>query len=235
VGPDPRDLAADLHLVAAGLEGDDGLDDTLRRLCEVAVKAVPHTTFAGVTMMRRGAPVTAAFTDPGSPEIDARQYESDAGPCLDAFRDGSSHAVEDTGEDDRWPEFAAAARAHGIRSTLSLPLAVAESTLGALNLYSSQPSAYSHADADALESFVAHSAAVLASAQAYWSAQALADQLQTAMRSREVIDQAIGILMERHRCSPHDAMERLREQSQQENRKVRDLAEELVRDRAVDR
>jgi AmiR/NasT family two-component response regulator len=70
---------------------------------------------------------------------------------------------------------------------------------------------------------------VVASAQAYWSSQALADQHQTAMQSRTVIDQAIGMLMERHGISADRAMAQLRQRSQDENRKVRDLARAMVR------
>lgn len=229
---EPRDLTAELLRVAAGFEADADLDATLRRLCEVAVTGVPKTAFAGVTMVRRGEAVTAAYTDPESPEIDASQYEADSGPCLDASREGVSHAIEDTEVEPCWPEFTAAARAHGVRSTLSLPLGVAGTTLGALNLYSFQPHAYSDSERESLEGFATHSAAVLASAQAYWSAQALASQLQVAMQSRGIIDQAIGILMERHGCGAEEALERLRKESQMQNRKLRDLAAELVGERA---
>jgi GAF domain-containing protein len=168
------------------------------------------------------------FTDPASPEIDQAQYASGTGPCLDAFRDGVPYAVVDTENEPRWPAFAAQALAHGIRSTLSIPLTLDEASLGALNLYSKIAGSFSAADREVAEQFATQAAAVLTTAQAYWSAQKLSVQLRQAMDSRETIDQAVGMLMAEHQCGPVEALEMLRQRSQDENRKVRDLAHELV-------
>src|SRR3954453_14857351 len=91
--------------------------------------------FAGITMIVDDQVSTQAFTDRTCPEIDQAQYESGHGPCLDAFRNGSVIVVESLAGDDRWPEFAAAATAHGVRSTLSLPMLAGASAVGALNFY----------------------------------------------------------------------------------------------------
>ena len=178
---------------------------------------------AGVTLVRNERPTTAVFTEPEAPEIDRAQYETGRGPCVAAYRTGEILRIDDTLTDDRWPEFAAAAAAHGVRSTLSLPLNTEDSILGALNLYSRRVSAFDGND-QIVSVFVAHAATSLANSHAYWAAQTLSEQLQEALESRAVIEQAKGILIAEHRCDPDDAFEMLRIRSQHENRKLRDIA-----------
>ena len=77
---------------------------------------------AGITMLVEGRARTEAFTEATAVAIDTRQYESGRGPCLEAFATQQVVRIDDTAREDRWPEFAAAAADHGVRSTLSLPL-----------------------------------------------------------------------------------------------------------------
>src|SRR5215218_10097303 len=86
---------------------DEQLDATLTRVAQLAVNELPECAMAGITLIREQKPVTAAFTDSAAPEIDSAQYETGKGPCLDAFRQRQVFRVEDTREEDRWPEFAA--------------------------------------------------------------------------------------------------------------------------------
>src|SRR5215213_8143298 len=166
---------------------EESLDANLHQVAALAVRQIAGADFAGITLLRRGKPTTAVFTDPTSPEIDSAQYETGSGPCLDAFRDGVSYAITDTHDETRWPEFAAVAAQHGIRSTLSMPLTVGDNSLGALNMYASQVDAFSDDDRDATKLFATQAAAVLANAQAYWAAHELSAQLQEALASRAVI------------------------------------------------
>jgi GAF domain-containing protein len=162
---------------------------------------------AGVTLVRDGVPMTPIFTDPAASEIDRARYDAGTGPCLDAYRDGTILRIDDTEDDDRWPEFASAAKAHGIRSTLSLPLRAEDASIGALNLYSYRSNAFADDEQMAMV-FVSHAAAVLATSQAYYAAQTLSSQLQNALVPRAVIEQANGIIsaikdatpMRRSRC-----------------------------------
>ena len=224
----PPELLGRLLALSGGLAVDSNMKDTLTRVCALAVDALPACDFAGVTIMRGGKPETTAFTDPTSPEIDAAQYESGSGPCLDAFREGQKFFIEDTHDEPRWPEFASAAAAHGIRSTVSLPLNVDDNTLGALNLYSAVVRAFPADDIEEVELFATHGAVVLANAQAFWAAHALSEQLREAMASRAVIEQAKGVLMSRHRISADAAFAMLKQQSQRTNRRLRFLAQETV-------
>ena len=92
---------------------------------------------AGISLLGHdGKLTTGVFTDPEAPEIDAAQYASGRGPCLDSWRLRKIVRLDDMDHADAYPEFAAAARAHGVQSTLSLPLMAGEDAAGALNLYS---------------------------------------------------------------------------------------------------
>lgn len=207
------------------------MGDTLLEVSRITVDAVPAAEMAGITMLgERGVPITAVFTHPDAPEIDAAQYESGAGPCLDAWRERRVVRLEDVSSvADRYLAFAKAAASHGVESVLSLPLVAAGNGLGALNLYARQPRSFTEDD-EALGMELASAAAiVLANASAYWEATQLSEQLGQAMRSRAVIEQAKGILMARSPNLDADgAFDLLRRASQRENVKLRDIAQRIV-------
>jgi GAF domain-containing protein len=206
---------------------DETLDTTLQRVADLATREVADCDMAGITLIRDGKPVTAVFTDAAAPEIDTAQYDTGVGPCLQAFSTNAVLRIDDTRTDQRWQEFATAAAAHGVLSTLSLPLMVGSNALGALNLYSK--SANSFIDDNTALVFASHAAVVLANAQAYWASQHLAQQLETALASRAVIEQAKGVLMATRGCSPEEAFALLNRESQHRNVKLREIAAEHVR------
>jgi GAF domain-containing protein len=211
---------------------DDGtLGDTLLRVAELTCKVIPVAAFAGITLLVDGRPATGACTDPQAAEIDAAQYKIDSGPCLDAFRRHQVFRIDSTYTDRRWPEFTAAAAAHGIVATLSVPLTARGEGLGALNLYSRTAPFDDQAVAQA-EVFAVQASIVLANAQVYWDARQLGERLQQAMRSRATIEHAVGILMAEGGRTPEETFQLLVRVSQRENRKLRDIASEIV-DRTV--
>jgi len=118
------EAAESLAALTRFLVGDATMHDTLTRVAELAVKAVPPAAFAGLSMLVEDRVQTAVFTDPTSPEIDQAQYDAGDGPCLAAFRSGVVTEIPSTVTDGPWPEFRRAAAAHGILSTLSLPMVV---------------------------------------------------------------------------------------------------------------
>jgi GAF domain-containing protein len=227
----PDHLSEGIAELSRLLVNEEALDDTLQRVSDLACRYVGGADVAGVTLLRDGKPSTTVYTDPTSPQIDSAQYETGIGPCLEAFRQQQVFRVDSTVDDEQFPAFSQAAAEHGIQSTLSLPLGVRGNGIGALNLYSKQPAAFS-ADAEKVGMLFAQQASVaLANAQLYASAYRMTQQLQEALTSRAVIDQAKGILMGQHRVGADEAFDILRTTSQRENRKLRDLAQELV-DRA---
>ena len=210
---------------------DVSLGDVLLQVAQATVNAMPGAEMAGITMGSvDGKPVTGVFTDPESPEIDAAQYESGNGPCLDAWRTKRVIRVDDmSSAHERYPEFSTVALAHRVRSTLSLPLVAGEQGIGALNLYAGQPGSFSSEDEQIGMELASTAAVVLANASAYWTAYELSQNLSEAMKSRAVIEQAKGMLMARSETlTPDDAFDLLRKASQRENVKLRDIAQRIV-------
>jgi len=217
-----------LAALSSFVVGGSTLGETLDRVAALAVDSVAGADLAGLTLLRDGKPNTAVFTDPTSPEIDQAQYDSGRGPCLDAFRNGVAYRIDSTADDERWPEFSRTALAAGIRSTLSLPLMVEDESVGALNLYSRGAASFDEVGEKVGLAFASQAAVALANAQAYWGAKDVADQLHEAMKSRAVIEQAKGILMAAQGCDPDQAFDLLVKASQRSNRKLRDIAQEIV-------
>jgi len=227
--PAPNDPIRDaLDALAGYMIGSAPLDETLRHIAEVAVEAFPGARSAGISTLVAGEPRTAVYTDAEAPEIDAAQYETGEGPCLDAYRENVIHRINDTEAETAWPAFARAAAGHGIRSTLSLPMIANGEGIGALNLYSAEVAAFADADDDMGIVLASQAAVLLASSQVYWDAYQLTQNLREAMRSRATIEQAKGILMSTSRCGPDEAFQMLTRASQRENRKLRDVAAEIV-------
>ncbi|MDQ4132095.1 MAG: GAF and ANTAR domain-containing protein [Actinomycetota bacterium] len=221
-------LARSLAALSRFFVGEGSVKETLDRVAALAEQAVPAAEMTGITMVVEGRAKTAVFTDDEAPEIDSAQYETGIGPCLDAFRHQQMLTIHDTLKDGRWGPFNEAAAAHGVRSTLSLPLVANHEGLGALNFYARTADAFSDQDVSVGSQFAAQAAIVLANAQAYWDAHQLSEDLATAMKSRAVIEQAKGILMGAQRCGADEAFQILVRASQRENRKLRDIADDIV-------
>jgi GAF domain-containing protein len=222
-----QDVLTALSLLVVGRQPTD----TLARVAELARDGIPRVDYVAVTAMRKGKPETTAATDAVVAEIDQAQYDVDDGPCLDSFRYGQVFRIDETLDDDLpWPEFRAAAALHGVHSTLSLPL-VAGDTIGALNLYSRRPGAFPEGIGAQVERFTEPAAVLLLNAYMLWDAHRLVDNLETALETKAVIEQAKGMLMAQQGIDADAAFDVLRRASQRENVKVREIAQRLV-DRA---
>ena len=230
--PDPRAQA--LGELSTFLVSGSSLDQALSRIAQITTAAMPAAVYAGVALLdQRGRPSTAVFTDPRVVEIDQGQYDAGLGPCLEAWATSSTVGLPDLDEwRDEYPLFVAAAARHGIRSTLSLPMVTRGGAIGALNLYATVPSGFSAQDETLGVDLATASAVVLSNASAYWEAVELSQQLSDAMVSRAVIEQAKGMLMAQGvALTADDAFALLRETSQRENVKLREIAQRTV-DRA---
>lgn len=170
------------------------------------------------------------YTDAESPEIDQAQYREDKGPCLDAWRGNvvlRVPRVRDAAQ--TYPGFAAACLQHGVQSTLSLPMRGGDVALGAMNLYSRSEDGFTEQDESLGTDLAAAGAAVLLNISAYWTAFDLSAQLNEAMASRAVIEQAKGMLMAQSPALTAEvAFTLLRAASQRENVKLREIAARIV-------
>ncbi|MEU6367825.1 GAF and ANTAR domain-containing protein [Streptomyces sp. NPDC046931] len=206
------------------------LRDFLQHLVDDAVRAVPGADGCGVTLQRRHRPLTVVSTGGVADKLDERQYGQDDGPCLQAMRTGHVVRVADLLGEDRWGTYPSLAVSLGIRSSLSLPIPVRAHTAGALNFYGAGPHAFTHRDERVLAQFAAQAGGGIALAQRLADAEDFTRDLQTALRSRAVIDQAIGAIMQQRRCSADQAFAVLRTLSQQTNRKLREVCARLLTD-----
>ncbi len=209
------------------LAGDDDLNVMLTRIAMIACETVPGCDLASITILRRGEPRTPVFTDKAAQNLDETQYRLGDGPCLAAIRHRGVEQVETT-SDPRWPAFAAAAADAGVLRCLSVPLADDQAVLGALNLYSKKAAGYDEAAQETACLFADQLGVAAANAMAYAEAHELSQQLQQAMESRAVIEQAKGILMQAQHCDPDQAFQILVRASQNQNRKLRAIATEIV-------
>jgi GAF domain-containing protein len=137
--------------------------------------------------------------------------------------------VDSTRTHGRWAAFSRAAARRGILSSLSLPLVAHHECMGVLNCYSRTEAAFSDEDEHIGLEFAAAASIALANAQAYWDARHLSERLGMAMESRATIEQAKGILMAAQHCGPDPAFAIMVRASQRENRKLRDIANQIVR------
>jgi GAF domain-containing protein len=248
VGADPGRSSAlhtgfDLGSVHDALADWRGLDSFLQELTVQAVRMVESADSCSVTMRRGGRLVTTASSDSEALVLDSLQYEVEAGPCVCSLENGVEEYVPDTLDEQRWGPYPRLAAAQGIRSVFAAPLSVQvrvaappkrstpevrRNTVGALNLYSRKPQAFRE-EREIARRFSEQAAGAVAVAQRIEAEAEAAQDLRAAMRSRYVIDQAIGIVMARQRCPADEALAVLRRASQGRNVKLRDLCAELVR------
>ncbi|WEH35141.1 GAF and ANTAR domain-containing protein [Streptomyces sp. AM 4-1-1] len=214
--------------VTALLLDTESLDEFLLAFARSALDLAPVANGCGITLEREGRPVTVSSAGANAARLDEAQYGQDDGPCLQAMRTGEIVSVSDTLREGRWGAYPAHAAACGARSSLSLPIAPHTHTAGALNLYAPLPDAFADADIASLRLLAAQATGAIALAQRISDAQEFAADLQAALQSRTVIDQAIGVIMGQQRCTPEAAFEVLRSASQHRNIKLRDLCAELI-------
>lgn len=222
------DLAEVLGDVARHLNAEADLAALLPSITASSVDTIPGADYAGITLVKHGREVeSVAATDELVVQADAAQEQLGEGPCLDAIWIHDTFRIDDLQTEQRWPKYRTRALELGIRSSLSFQLFTEGRNLGALNLYSRQPHSFDDDDPQIGRLFAAHAAIALRGAQRE-------DELQGALRSRDVIGMAKGILMERYEIGEDRAFEMLIRASQTTHIKLREVADYLVRSGSED-
>ena len=209
---------------------DLSMEELLQTVADLTKTVMPGHTEVSVSLLVKDSPTTVASTGQLATDLDERQYNRDHGPCLHAARTGELTEIVDTRTDSRWPDYTPRAAEHGALSSLSVPLTVEEDeqVTGALNIYAREPHAFDEESRSAATKFAPYAAVAAGNLYAYRSARDMADNLQVALETRAVIDQAKGILMERHRLTADQAFQLLAQASMHSNTKVRDVADHFV-------
>jgi GAF domain-containing protein len=230
---DEVDLYAGLRGVAAIVADARGVADLLGEVAEFAARAIPGVDGAGVALIdqceRRPSVQTWAATAQFVHEIDVVQYDVlNEGPCITCMQSRRATVSGSLGGDGRWPHFGGRVARMGVHSALSLPLVVGQQLVGAINSYAYGRDAFGEHAVRLGSQFAGPAAVSIYNAQLLAGARERAEELQRALDSRAVIDQAIGIIRSRTGASAEVAFDRLVRMSQSENTKLRVVAERLV-------
>jgi len=204
------------------------LDAVLDLIVSLAVEVLVPDGAASITYRDVGGERTISATSEAALAADAAQYGANRGPCLQASKVGEIVDVDLTVPDERWPEFSAYARQQGFVRCVSAPLFVDEGAVGALNLYSTDGEVWSKHVGTVLRLFSEQASIVVANAAAFTASDRRNSELRDALATRETIGRATGIIMAREGIGSDEAFDLLRRTSQNANRKLRDVAREIV-------
>ena len=220
--------------LASIILNDQPLGVTLRRIAQVAVDHVDGADEASVTVVEHRKARSMAFTGDLAASLDERQYEDGFGPCIDAAASGDVISIKDTSREPVYTGFAKQAARAGVTHTLSVGLPnLLTGRTGGLNVYGRGPG-FSKESRDLLTGLGNYIAVAVINAAVHSSTLLEVEQMRTAMASRATIEQAKGIIMAQRRCTAQEAFEVLRTTSSHANRKLRDLADEMVREITTD-
>ncbi|MFG3335078.1 GAF and ANTAR domain-containing protein [Streptomyces tendae] len=218
---DWRGFAQQMASLARDLLAQESLNDTLRRITASATELVADCDAAGILILRGGKVQSLAPTEQVVIDSDELQGRVGEGPCFDAARSSTAERqfriMDFTDEAVRWPKYVPEARKLNLGSMMGFLLFTEDEDLGALNMYSYRPGAFTEADETAGWLLASHAAVAFSSARTH-------AQMQEAIGTRHTIGEAMGILMGRHRLTEDQAFATLRRYSQDHNVKLRDVA-----------
>jgi len=223
------DLTALHEALARVALGSRDLTDVLTDIVGIARREMPGSQASSITLIRQEVPFTAAFDGQMAMDADELQYRRGYGPCVDAGRAGQVFLVEDMRAEERWPDYARQVAAQGVLSSLSIPLPFQGVTIGALNNYAASPGAFGADDVAVGEQVAAVVALAVGNADMIARTERELAGMRAAMVSRAVIEQAKGMLMERHGFTEDQAFTELTRASQHTNSNLRHVADHLVR------
>jgi transcriptional regulator with GAF, ATPase, and Fis domain len=236
---DDADLQAGIGALAGLVADSLGLTALLAEVATFAVRAIPGADGAGVTLLRvdrvdnivEALAASAAFVA----EIDEIQYVTlNEGPCITAALERRTVRSGSLGGEKMWPRFGPRVGRLGVHSALSLPLLLSGQAIGAINVYAHGKDVFDEHAAELGELFARPAAVAVHNAQILAQAMTLTGQLQQALSTRAVIDQAVGLIRGRSGRSAEEAFTQLRAISQAEHRKLAEVAQHIV-DEAVRR
>ncbi len=217
-----RDLATELAELARSLQQEPDGDAVLAGFVRAALELVPGADEGSISVVQGRKNIGSRAPSSELPKrIDALQMETNEGPCLEAAYEHRTIRVADMGAEERWPLFARRASEEGARGMLSIQIWVTGDDLGALNLYSYEANAFTDESENIGLLVASHAAVAFAEAEE-------SRQLREAIDSRDLIGQAKGILMERHKIKGPQAFIALSTASQRTNTKLRKVVDHLI-------
>jgi GAF domain-containing protein len=232
---DDVDLATGLRGLSAMVSAGRSLQDVLRDVAFCAEQAIPGVdeTGVGVTLIKPAGATMGiqawAATTAVVHEIDLMQYELlHEGPCISCMQTRRAVVSGSLGGDGRWPRFGARVARLGVASTLSLPLLIDGQVVGSINVYARDKDVFGEHAVRLGSAFGQAAAVSVYNTQLLVATQQRVENLERALVSRKVIDQAIGILRGRTGGTAEDAFSRMKHISQSENTRLAEVAEKIV-------
>jgi len=223
----------ELSSVIARIQGllltEEKVNTAVRLLAQAAKESVPGTIGAGVSLLdARGRRTSSGYTDRVVGQADALQYECGEGPCLTAWATEEPVLMKDLNNESRWPDWRKAVAGLPVRSVVSAPLIAGKESIGALKLYAAAPNAYDESSIILLQLFAAPAATLLSHIQTSEAPHKMTEGLQASLYSRDVVNRACGVLMERLGLSHEAALHRLIKQARDENAPLQHISERVL-------
>jgi transcriptional regulator with GAF, ATPase, and Fis domain len=221
--------------LADTLVADFDVVDFLHMLADRSV-ALLGASAAGVMLADpRGEMRVAAASSQAAGLIELFQIQNDQGPCLDCFRTGRPVTVADlAGPSQQWPRFAAAATQAGFRAVDALPMRLRDEVIGALNLFRARPGPQDPAELRIGQALADVATIGLLQERSVRRGEVLAEQLEAALTSRVVIEQAKGKLAERLGMDMDRSFELLRDYARNTNQRLTDVARSFIESATAD-
>jgi GAF domain-containing protein len=228
VSIDPKALAASIErLQELGL-GDDGLHEALQRVVDETDQLF-GVNGAGLMLLATDDHLRyVAASDERGQMLEQVHEQVHEGPCLTAFDVRKPVATSDAPSDQRWPAFGRLVAEHGIHAVLGVPVDLEGTTIGTLNVYEVRPHDWDRSEQDAILAYARVAGTMLGTAFRAEAKDVVARHLQHALDHRVLIEQAKGILMERHGVDAKTAFERLRRRARSRQEQLSDLASRVV-------
>lgn len=215
--------------LADTLVADFDTVEFLHTLSERCVELLDADTAGLLLADERGALRLAAASTSQTQVLELFQLQEEEGPCLECYRSGRIVTLTDVSQEaQRWPRFAATASELGFAGVHAIPMRLREQVIGTLNLFRTQPDGLGETDARLGKALVDVATIGILSERAVRHQELVTEQLQTALNSRVIIEQAKGALIERHAMTPDQAFAALRRYARSRNRRLTELASEII-------
>ncbi|GAA3698509.1 GAF and ANTAR domain-containing protein [Microlunatus aurantiacus] len=210
------------------LRASTAIDEYLQAATDLAGGLIEVSGSYSLSASLYGNLTTVASSDRAAWEADQVEFDTKAGPCVEALRDGAVHGAIDLGSERRWPAWTAVAGLLGFVTAAGVPAEIAGGHRLALNLYAPVPGVFDDETLRRATVFAEEVARTVPGAVRLFAADERASQLEQALASRTTIDQALGVLMAQNSCSADEAFGILRRASQSRNVKLRDVAALII-------
>jgi len=215
---------------------EEKVDHAVQSLSQAIKESVPGAIGAGVSILDpQGRATSTGSTDSIVEQSDQLQYELGQGPCLTAWASEEPVLMDDARSESRWPEWTAAVESLPVRSVVSSPLIANGHSIGAIKVYASGPSVFDSGTVSLMELFASPAATLLSHIQSSETPRRISEGLQSALYSRDLVNRACGVLMERHSVTHEQALQQLLLQSRDTGLTLQQVSEELIAGIPADR